>query len=801
MENENLIPVRLNYLRVIQILLSRWYWIIGFMLFFFLLGYLYLTLTKPLYTAEASLKFDEKKSELTELINVRNLYDRTNKVESEKSVIRSRAVILKAKTSMDYDVSFFMKERFMTSNLYPSKPLSIDIISEQSTKFPSGLFVFTFLNEHEYSLTYQVEKVVVSKQYSYGQTVSLPGFKFRINALHGSHKRPEACYFSFNDPHDFFLKIKQSLKIDDTQNLNVLNLKIADQNPYFAADVLNAIIAAYLTFDKAQRSVSATQTTIFIDTLLQNMSSHLKTSSLAIEKFKEEKQLFEISGDAKTIIEELTKLEADKHALDLQSRLVKILLSDTKNGNSPDLNTLNANLQGVTDPQLNSLIIVFNDLLNQRKDDLETYKISSGHIREVDQKIASCRTAIHQNLHAQLKKNSSMMDYAIRNIAEVKSVLKALPKTEQKLINLQSAFNVNQKVHGYLSEKKLESQISKASVIPGAIILDSAIPNLTPISPISKNVYTIFVLLGFLTGIGIIFLKRHLNPYIFTREVIEELTKMPILGMIGKMPENEESEDNLHVLENPRSSFSESLRSVRTNLSFLASDKKSKIICITSEISGEGKSFTAINLAAALSVIEKKVVLVLTDLRKSENQTIGISSKNGLSNYLSAQSTLEEILIYSKVKNLTIIPSGPIPPNPSELLHGIKMKDLLINLKERFDYVILDTAPIGLVSDALPVLRLADINLFIIRYGISSRYAAILPDKITKEFGLSNSAIVMNGFENNNLYSQYYSAKKPHYSYRKKDFEAYQDSEFKLNKNKSISKPMKFLRSNFQKNV
>ena len=800
MENENTIPIRLNYIRIVKILLSRWYWIIGFMLFFFLLGYLYLTFTKPLFTAEASLKFDEKKSELTELINVRNLYDRTNKVESEKSVIRSRAVILKAKTSMDYDVSFFIKERFITRDIYPLKPLSIDIISDNPVKFPPGLFVFTFINEHEYSLIYQVEKDVVSKRYDYGQVISLPGFKFRINSFLGSLSQPEDYFFSFNDPYDFYLKIKQSLKIDDTQNLNVLNLKIADHNPYFATDVLNAILAAYLTFDKSQRSVSATQTTSFIDTLLQNMSSHLKTSSIAIEKFKEEKQLFEISGDAKTIIEELTKLEADKHTLDLQSRLVKILLSDTDNGNSSDLNTLNANLQGVTDPQLNSLITVFNDLLNQRKDDLETYKVSSGHIREIDQKIASCRMAIQKNLHAQLVKNSSMMDYAIRNIVEVKSALKDLPKTEQKLINLQSAFNVNQKVHGYLSEKKLESQISKASVIPGAIILDSAIPNLTPISPISKNVYTIYVLLGLLVGISIIFLKRHLNPYIFNREVIEELTKMPILGMIGKLPKNEESEDNLHVLENPRSSFSESLRSVRTNLSFLASDKESKIICITSEISGEGKSFTAINLAAALSVIEKKVVLVLTDLRKSENQTIGISSKNGLSNYLSAQSTLEDILIYTKVKNLTIIPSGPIPPNPSELLHGTKMKDLLVNLKDRFDYVILDTAPIGLVSDALPVLRLADINLFIIRYGISSRYAAVLPDKITKEFNLRNSAIVMNGFEDNNFYSQYYAAKKPNYSYRKKDLEAYQDSEFKLKKTKNLSKPMKFLRSNFRKN-
>jgi tyrosine-protein kinase Etk/Wzc len=814
----------IDYKRLAKIILSRWYWIAGSVVLFYFMGYLYLRYKQPMYISEASLKFDEKKSELTELINVRNLYDRTNKVESEKSVIRSRAVALSAMAAMDYKISFYKEGKFVTTDLYPEKPLLIEILevdypsAGNSRKRPLQ-FSFKYKNVKNYHLSYVDDQEPIDKDYSFGETVKIRGLKFRIVSIMPIKNPGDSFLFVFNGPSQFLARLKKSLKLDDTQNLNILNLKITDQNPYFAADALNSLLKAYLEFDKKQRSVSATQTTSFIDTLLGDMSSDLRNSGLAIEKFKKESQLLDISTVSQGKIEELSSLETEQHKVKIQLMLVKLLDKDftsnslviknaftNSNGNGvfqhsntsqdnrfsssllddkirkdevfennlTNANSINANLQGVTDPQLNSLLTILNELLVKKKLELETYNVSSVHIKNLDQQINTYRISVRNNLKDQIKKNNSLLAYLSNRIDVTRSTLKDLPGTERNLINLQSSFNVNQKVHAYLSEKKLESQISKASVIPGAIILDSAVLSTIPISPIPREIYTLFVLIGLIAGLSGIFLIRTFNPYLYNRETIEGLTRMPILGMIKKLPFDKLNDFKIPAIDNPRSAFSESVRSVRTNLSFIASEKQCKVICITSEISGEGKSFTAMNLSAALSLIEKKVVLISADLRKHKmHHDLGIHSTNGLSNYLSGQADLQEILISTEIPNLSIIPSGPLPPNPSELLQTLKMRKLIEILEEHFDFIILDTAPIGLVSDAMPLLKMADITLFVIRYGVSSYYSALLPDKISKEFNLKSSAIILNAFESNSFHSQYYASTK-HHHYQTASYKAYQ---------------------------
>jgi capsular exopolysaccharide synthesis family protein len=211
-------------------------------------------------------------------------------------------------------------------------------------------------------------------------------------------------------------------------------------------------------------------------------------------------------------------------------------------------------------------------------------------------------------------------------------------------------------------------------------------------------------------------------------------------------------------LAKPKSVFSESVRSVRTNLSFLAANKQSKTICITSEVSGEGKSFVTVNLASTLALIDKKIILIAADLRKSKmHNAFGNDNKKGLSNYLAGQCTLEEIITHDDAHNLDFIPSGPIPPNPSELLHTDKMKDLLAMLAPKYDYVLVDTAPVGLVSDAIPLIRQSDVNLFVIRSGQSQLRAAAIPERLSREYGLSNLAIVLNAFGDDALHANYYT--------------------------------------------
>jgi capsular exopolysaccharide synthesis family protein len=240
------------------------------------------------------------------------------------------------------------------------------------------------------------------------------------------------------------------------------------------------------------------------------------------------------------------------------------------------------------------------------------------------------------------------------------------------------------------------------------------------------------------------------------------ITSVPILGVIRTFPGTiDKNSSQILSLSNPKSMFSESVRSVRTNLSFIASDIKSKMICITSEVSGEGKSFMVINLASTLSLINKRVVVIDGDLRKSKlHHTFRLKNDWGLTSYLTNQCDVDKIVHATHVENLFFIPAGPMPPNPSELLYSERMRQLMAELKERFDYVLVDTAPIGLVSDAIPLVRTSDVNIFVLRSGVSSFNAASIPERVSKEFGLNNSVIVLNGFTNDALHSRIYSNHK-----------------------------------------
>ncbi|RRN77296.1 polysaccharide biosynthesis tyrosine autokinase [Pseudoxanthomonas sp. SGD-10] len=247
----------------------------------------------------------------------------------------------------------------------------------------------------------------------------------------------------------------------------------------------------------------------------------------------------------------------------------------------------------------------------------------------------------------------------------------------------------------------------------------------------------------------------------YDKETIESLTQTPIIGLIRHFPSKIDA-DNKQILTlvQPKSIFAESVRSVRTNLSFIAGEKDSKVICITSEIAGEGKSFVTINLASSLSLIDKKVIIIAADLRRSKvHRTFDVKSKIGLSTYLSKQNELDEIIHKTEQANLDLIVAGQTPPNPAELMYSNRLKELIENLKERYDYILFDTAPIGLVSDALPLIRLSDINLFIVRTGVSKFSAANIPDRVANEYHLNNAYIILNDYRPETLYSHYYSSK------------------------------------------
>jgi capsular exopolysaccharide synthesis family protein len=750
----------ISYRKLLQIIGSRWYWIAGTTILCLLIGLTYIWYTVPIYSTQAALKFEERRSEISELMNVRPVYDRSDKLLSEQFVIRSREVLLNAIKRMNYPISFDTETGFRTKDCYPARPLEIQTITAYKVK---GHFRLKPTSDSTFMLNYNAgtgfsdAKSQAIRKYRLNDTIQMGGAQFKILKL----KNLEPVLFHFNEPEELLARVDAGLKMNENKNTNILTFNQIDQNAAFGRDFLNSLLEEYVQYDRAQKTKSASQTIAFINRLQLEIASVVKHSGSSFEQFKVNTQMLDIPGATKKVTEQLQSLEKEMGRLKLERLMILQLQADMLN--NKNVEAINLDLQGALDPSLNSLLGQLNMLLTKKQQQLITYKPSALAIQEIDNQLRMMKQSIVRNLQAQLVKNNKATQFIAGQTNTIRSSFNQIPKAEKEFVNLQSAFEVNQKVYAYLSEKKLEAQISKAAVIPGVIIVDRATLTDVPLQPVPQSVFTTSLLLGLSLGVGLIFLVRLTNPYIHDVERILRLTETPVVGVIRKLPsalDRASAFSSGHAMDLRQAIFQESVRAVRTSISYLAADTSCKVICITSEISNEGKSFTALQLARTLSLLQKRVVIIAADLRKSTlHERFNLTNHVGLSSFLSGEVPKEQIIMPTGMNEVYLVPAGPVPVNPSELLHAHRMRDFLAELKSSFDYIVVDCAPIGLVSDAIPLIKVSDINLFVIRAKVSKFSAALIPDALSREFGLSNMAIVLNAFENDLLYTSCYKEK------------------------------------------
>jgi capsular exopolysaccharide synthesis family protein len=716
--------------------------------------------TPKSYATAGTLKLEEKKSEISDLLNVLTNTDRgPSKIQSETFVIQSHTVILNAIKDLDYRISFFVGGRIRTTDLYPDKPLDIQIISIDTLNLYRELITFQPLNKNACKLRFKVGGQQIARSFSYNQPITIGTTSFIIKRP-GDIPNDVVFIFKFNNAEDFVGRVRGGLRINEVvKNSNVLSLQESDSNPQFAADVLNGIMKEYLNYDRNQRTQSATSVINFIDQQLGYLARQVQGSEKSIENFKKSKKILDISSSSIADESKATAIDAQISLLKIQliaiDQLKQQVIQEKNNTN------LAFDVQGATTPLLTELLNRLENLITEKNALIKTFNADSQPVQDINKQILLIKTAALNNINNARLLVEKNLKFLGAELAQVNAQITTLPAAEGDMAGLKRNFDVNEKVYSFLSEKKLDAQISRSAIIAGATIIEQAAPNFSPVYPNENEVHRSALIFGLLIGLGLIILIRVLNPYIYDKETIESLTSVPIIGIIRKFPEliDEDSSQILSLVK-PKSVFAESVRSVRTNLSFLASEKKNKVICITSEVAGEGKSFVATNLSSTLALIDRKVLLVAADLRRSRlHKVFNVANDIGLSNFLANQCSVADIIHKTVQPNLDFIVSGPVPPNPSELLHSERMKTLVSELRLQYDIIMIDTAPIGLVSDAVPLIRMSDINAFVIRSGVSKFYAATVPQRIAQEYHLDNTVIILNAFEENLLHSRFYNTK------------------------------------------
>lgn len=748
--------------RVLQILLRRWYLIALFIIASVTIAFIQLRYTKPLYTASVLIKFDDDKGgQVSDLFRYGRLSGRIeNQLKTESEIFQSRTLALATLNYLKSDLTFFQQGQIVTSELYPFNYYKVNILYLDSSDI-NAAYIIRFVN-HE-TFTVRVGEKSTPTKYHVNDSIILGSSIFKFTVPSKAGLRPvmgKDIVLKITNKERNSIALANSVKVDLEKGTSLLRVSYVSDIPQKAADYVNAIAKVYIQESVNSRAKAAEQTVSFIDDLIEDLATQVNNAQQNLTDFQTKNSGVELDDIGKSEFNKLTALETQLSMLELKNKMLVNLGEQIKSNQDKPLELVLLDPEDAQD--LPEMLQLLNGLILERLSlSLKTLPTSPVMI-ENERKIKEVRSALSRALKSAQEKLNERTEYTKKLIAHASQKLSSLPQKQQALLNLQRTFNVNEKIYGYLMEKKLETRISKSSITANASIVDEALAPNNPFYPLPGRIYTIAFLIGLGSGIAFIFLLRFIYNRIPDKETIESLSTTPVIGVIKKLG-NDEMDENyqLYVMKSPKSIFSESIRGIRTNINFILKGETHKVICVTSSVSGEGKTFSTVNLAASLTLLGHKVVIVGCDLRRPKIHLTfrNMSNDIGITTYLIGKHELNDIIIASEFENLDVIPAGPTPPNPAELLNSEKMTNLIAELRQQYDYVFFDTAPVGLVSDSFHIMSHADINLFIIRAQYSRRDFAMIPDRLKQDNDIPNIYTILNSYDNTSaIYGSIYKS-------------------------------------------
>lgn len=738
----------INLIKVLNQYRKRWYLLV-IVIGISLIGCkLYLRYATPSYMAAATIRIEEERNSAQGLGLLESLGNFTSNIQSEIRMLRSRSMIEKALKEMNYMASYFLVGNLVTAEMHKEDtPFIVAYDTLDNSVMYNRTFSMSFLGGNKFRLTSEEANVGDGVRY-FGEAIDVDGFKFKI------YKRETVRYklipgieYKWKAITWKSLRGRASagLRVEQTGHLvPILKITSQDHVPKFTADFINTLLLVYQDQDIDKRAQAANQQLAFIQSQVDTIKAAVESAEKILQDFQKKEEFFGVEQRLNLNMEKIRSAEAK--LVEEELKLMQITRLEEEMKGEPKSLTLPFSLENLSDPTLLSAVASYNEIVNDKITGLQSFQPSHPKIQELDLKLAEFRSSILGNITSlknQIEKNKAFFE---KGLQLSKGDLSELPETQRLYLSLNREYEVQERILSTLLEKQAEAQIARASIVSPVQVVDGAIPPSDPISPNSRNVYIVGVGFGACIGILFILVTGMLNTTLSYREEIENISMTPIIGSVRKSDKSvNQKYPKLIVTNHPKSSLSESIRGIRTNLQFISPGKKTKIVAITSTISGEGKSFITINLGGIISMLDLKVVILDLDLRKPKlHQSFDDDNTKGISTYLVGQSSMEDILLHTEHDNLQIITSGPIPPNPAELVQSPRMDQLIEELSEIYDYILIDTPPIGLVTDGSTLIKKSDVTLYVIRADYSKRSFAQMPDQLVDEHQFKNLYIVFN---------------------------------------------------------
>jgi tyrosine-protein kinase Etk/Wzc len=728
--------------------LHYWKWfVLG--VFIALIGsYLYLRYTPNLYEVSTSILIDDESSgslpsELAAFEELGLLGGGKKSVENEIGILQSRTLMERVVKQLDLSILYYAQGKVRASEVHKNVlPFKITFLSKDSLFYKRDtIFKLQFVSKNKFKLTSDNEKY--SKSYVLGENVTSNIGDFTITPVLFNNMDIDLEYQIKISPLKFVEEsLRENISIEVlSKKSSILVLKLKGPIKLKSQEILNELIRQYNNDAVDYKSVIAKNTRLFINDRLAVIEKELSKVDSSVEQFKTSNKLSDIPTEVSIIIENNSDIE--KKIIDLNTQLkladyVSTYIEENTNQLIP------ANL-GLADDGVNSNSQRYNTILLERNRVFKSTGKKNPIIINLDAQIQQLRESISQGLRNLKTSLQITLNEALVQEQNLLTRITSAPGQEREFRDIQRHQQIIETLYLFLLEKREENAISLAVTVPNTKLVDSADGSDIPVSPDKKLIYGIAIMLGLLVPFVIIYILFLFDNKVHTSKDVEAVVKAPFLGDIPKAT----TEQKVVVSGTDGGSVSEAFRMLRTNVNFMLTNikKSSKTIYVTSTIPNEGKTFIAINLATALALSNKRVLLIGSDMRKPKiAEYLGVKLRGkGLSRFLiDSNLNVQDIIEHIQETNFDIIQSGIVPPNPSELLMNGRFEDLLAYGKEHYDYLIVDTSPVNMVTDTLLLSQNADLCLYVIRANYLDKRMLEIPKKLYEEKRLPNMALVLN---------------------------------------------------------
>ena len=774
---------KINYQELLFRYIIHWPWFVASVLVCLIGAWVYLHFQTPVYQVSASImiKDDKKGGGSTDLENlgIGGVITSTQSIDNEIEVLRSKTILKEVVNNLELYITYYDEDEFPEKELYQTSPVIVNLTAQEADRLPgSALLAMKLSPEGVLDVNLKVGLNEYNQRFEKLPAV-LPtdagtfGFALKDSLSGGQmegYKGERHIRAVVSRPFEVAKGYQGALSIAPTsRTTSVAVVSLMNTNIQRARDFINKLMEMYNRNTNNDKNEVAEKTREFINERIKIIDEELGSTEDKLEAFKRNAGLTDISSDAQLAVSGNAEYEKKRVDNGTQINLVRDLIKYINNP-SNEYELLPGNI-GLSDAGLTTQIGRYNELIIERKRLLRTSTESNPMIVNLDTSIRAMKSNVQAAINGTLQGLLIVKADLEREAGRFSRRISDAPGQERQYVSIARQQEIKAGLYLMLLQKREENAITLAATANNAKIIDEPVATGGPLSPKPNMIYMIALVLGVGLPVGVIFLIGLTKFKIEGRGDVEKLTRLPI---VGDVPLTAEKTGSIVVFENQNNLMSETFRHIRTNLQFMLENDQ-KVILVTSTISGEGKSFVSSNLAISLSLLGKKVVIVGLDIRKPGlNKVFNISRKEqGITQYLSnPEKNLMDLVQASDVsKSLYILPGGTVPPNPTELLARDGLDKAIETLKKNFDYVILDTAPVGMVTDTLLIGRVADLSVYVCRADYTRKAEFTLINELAADNKLPNICTVINGLDlQKKKYGYYYGYGKygKYYGYGKR---------------------------------